>query len=270
MLGKTPTKRKYSGPGDQTQQPKRPKKSLADDLICPISLELPLDPVTAEDGRVYDRESIEEHFKTTNQGTLKSPITREKMGSKLLPAIQHRNTIEALIDAHIIEKGLATKWRQRMHQKKQMDKLFKKAEAGDGEAMYNIGYNFERGQDGFKRDPKLAFPWFKRASEAGHVLSTAVIGNCYLQGFAVDKCLYKGIMFVTTGANKGSPWAAYLLGMAFADGQHGVTVDRSVAIHWLRQALKNQTTTMLSAVNIRETIQKLKELKAKQGSFTSP
>ena len=30
------------------------QKSVADDLVCPITHELPFDPVTAADGRVYD------------------------------------------------------------------------------------------------------------------------------------------------------------------------------------------------------------------------
>ena len=35
----------------------------ADELVCPITHELPVDPVTAEDGRVYERSAIEEWLK---------------------------------------------------------------------------------------------------------------------------------------------------------------------------------------------------------------
>ena len=44
---------------------KHPKKSPSDDLICPITLELPWEPVTAEDGRVYEKEAIEQHIEQT-------------------------------------------------------------------------------------------------------------------------------------------------------------------------------------------------------------
>lgn len=48
-------------------------------LICPISLDLLLDPVIASDGITYNRKSIEIHFMTSDT----SPVTREKMTKKL-------------------------------------------------------------------------------------------------------------------------------------------------------------------------------------------
>ncbi|CAB9504388.1 expressed unknown protein [Seminavis robusta] len=95
--------------GQQNQQQaanNAPRSLQADDLICPISLELPWEPVMAEDGRVYERECIEDHIKN-NPWDLRSPITRARMGTRLLPAIQHRNTIETLVESGAIEEELA-------------------------------------------------------------------------------------------------------------------------------------------------------------------
>eukprot|EP00966_Prymnesium_polylepis_P012622 289710-Prymnesium_polylepis.1 len=36
--------------------------SMADEWVCPFTFELPLDPVTAADGRTYERCAIEEHI----------------------------------------------------------------------------------------------------------------------------------------------------------------------------------------------------------------
>ena len=47
-------------------------------LLCPITLELPVDPVVAEDGNVYERNAIEAQLKVR----LKSPLTNEPMGTK--------------------------------------------------------------------------------------------------------------------------------------------------------------------------------------------
>ena len=94
---------------DNIRQPaKRAKKSFADDLICPITLELPWEPVMAEDGRVYDRPAIEKHIKN-HTDDLKSPVTNEEMGKKLLPAVQHRNIIETAIEMGAMDKDLAAK-----------------------------------------------------------------------------------------------------------------------------------------------------------------
>ena len=35
---------------------------VAEEYVCPITAELPIDPVTAEDGRCYERCAIEEWF----------------------------------------------------------------------------------------------------------------------------------------------------------------------------------------------------------------
>jgi hypothetical protein len=88
------------------------KKSPADDLICLITLELPWDPVMAEDGRVYERNAIEEHF-NQHQGALKSPITNKEMGQRLVRAPQIKSLIETLIENGGLDGELAVTWTAR-------------------------------------------------------------------------------------------------------------------------------------------------------------
>ena len=40
---------------------------VAEEYVCPITAELPVDPVTAEDGRCYERCAIEEWFERQAQ-----------------------------------------------------------------------------------------------------------------------------------------------------------------------------------------------------------
>ena len=62
-------------------------------LVCAITQELPLDPVTAEDGNIYERSAIEEWLSRQQ----KSPMTNQPMGTKLLPAFQIRSMIETMV-----------------------------------------------------------------------------------------------------------------------------------------------------------------------------
>ena len=62
--------------------------SLADNYLCPIAL-YPTDPVTAEDGKIYERAAIE---KWRSQKAT-SPSTNKKIGKKLFPAPQAKSTI---------------------------------------------------------------------------------------------------------------------------------------------------------------------------------
>ena len=64
---------------------------VAEEYVCPITAELPIDPVTAEDGRCYERCAIEEWFVRQPQPQVKSPVTNEPMGKRLFSAVQLRN-----------------------------------------------------------------------------------------------------------------------------------------------------------------------------------
>ncbi|CAB9527688.1 Sel1 domain protein repeat-containing protein [Seminavis robusta] len=219
--------------------------SLTDDLICPISLELPCDPVIAEDGRIYDRPSIEEHFQS-HRGDLKSPITNEQMGIKLLPAVQHRNTIETLVAAGVIWGDLAAKWIEKVKEKKDTEELLKKANSGNADAMYEAGARNFYGLHGFKQDFKLGIQWYTKAHRAGNVRATVLLGGYYLNGFGVTKCCTKGMVYMSVAAGQGSNIAAYTLGMAFANGRHGFNVDKAEAIHWLGKATEDSPHDCLS------------------------
>ena len=212
-------------------------KSVAHDLTCPITLELPFDPVTAEDGRVYERSAIEEHFKGKTVAQLKSPMTNERMGKRLFPAVQIKNMIETLIETSVITGDLAANWKKKEKQKKHMEDLLKMAESGNGDDMYRVGVYYERGTMGFQKDLKLAYSWYKRTHAAGNVKGTANLGKCYLLGSGVAKCHAKGIMFLGIAAAEGSNLAACFLGLALSQGKWGFPVDHKEAIHWLQKAL---------------------------------
>jgi U-box domain/Sel1 repeat len=243
-------------------QNKRQKKYPADDLICPITLELPWDPVVASDGRVYDRSAIQEHIKC-HQGHFRSPITNQIMAKRLLPAPQIKSLIETLVENGVIGGDVASKWNEKVKEQKRMEDLLKKAEGGDDEAMYNIGVHYELGTCGFKEDEKLAVKWFTKSHEAGNVTGTAVLGEYLCQGYGgVAKCHSTGIAYLGRAAAEGSDMAAYFLGMAWADGTFGLKVNKNEAIYWLEKAAGECIHANLSEVCKNEAKQKLNALKA--------
>ncbi|CAB9504392.1 repeat-containing protein [Seminavis robusta] len=241
------------------QQPQHPKKSPADGLICPISLELPWEPVMAEDGRVYESVWIESHI-TNNQWDLRSPVTNQPMGNRLFPAIQHRNAIENLVKSGAIFGALAANWNEKVQKKKEMDDLLKKAEGGDGHAMYIAGLHYDQGANGFKPNLQWAFHWFKRSHDSRYTKGTALLGWYFLNGFGVTPHPSLGFIHLTNAANQGSNNAAYQLGMSFATGSFGLTVDYAEAVYWfersiwecphdhLSDACKNHAQQMLNSI----------------------
>ena len=56
-------------------------KGAAAEYVCPLTLELLVDPVMAKDGRIYERS----HILAWLSRNATSPITREPMGTELTP-----------------------------------------------------------------------------------------------------------------------------------------------------------------------------------------
>ncbi len=59
--------------------------------------------------------------------------------------------------------------------------LVERAQGGDAEAQYNLGVMYDNGE-GVAENPKVAFRWYYRAGQAGHVLAQATLGGMYMFG----------------------------------------------------------------------------------------
>ena len=110
-----PPKRAAEESQAETQACKRYRQAIddvADEYVCPITAELPLDPVTVEDGRCYERCAIEEWFAKQPRPQVKSPVTNEPMGRRLVPAVQVRNSLKRLVESGAISGSKADAWKQ--------------------------------------------------------------------------------------------------------------------------------------------------------------
>ena len=90
---------KHAASPDEKEDNKKLRSAIdqvAEDYLCPIGQELPVDPVTAEDGRIYERTEIQRHIEQ-RADNLRSPMTNEAMGTKLLPSAQTRSMIRTLV-----------------------------------------------------------------------------------------------------------------------------------------------------------------------------
>jgi len=110
-----PPKRK-AGDADTAAELKKCRSAidaLADEFICPITQELPIDPVMAEDGRVYEWSAIESWLARAGQQA-RSPVTNEPMGPHLLPALQVRNNIKGMVQSGALSGSKADGWKARL------------------------------------------------------------------------------------------------------------------------------------------------------------
>lgn len=197
-------------------------------LICPLTKSLPIDPVMAEDGRVYERSAIMQFL--TQQ--LKSPTTGRAMGAYLVTAHSIRDMIRGMVESGALTGEKLGAWTTRLANEERMAQMRRKADAGDGFAMYELGAAYHHGGKGFDQNLALAVEWYGKSRDAGDLSGTAALGQCYAESVGVRQCKVRASMLLGIAADQGSQAAAYLLGTYFADGSHGFPQDFELARSW--------------------------------------
>ncbi len=214
---------------DETAHDFRRHKSATEEafaeLVCPITFSLPVDPVIAEDGNVYERSAIEEWLKQQR----KSPVTNLAMGVKLLPALRVKNMIRTMVSSGTLTGDKVDAWKLKLKEEEEVAEMRRKAEAGDGEAMYNLGFWYENGEKGLAMDDAKAFEWYEKSHEAGDAGGTCCLGRCYLWGYGVPKCLVRANTLMGQATERGSQLACINLGDAYAKGRLGFPKDEKMA-----------------------------------------
>ena len=218
---------------------------VAEEFVCPLTLSLPLDPVIASDGKLYDREAISEHIrrKPPAGGVLRSPVTNQPLTStELIPAHQARSAIERLIETGAVGDDLADRWVR--HQRDQHDAqvVKRRAEGGDVAAMRLLAGLYHHGQRGVERDVAESARWFRRAAEGGDACAMVMLGLFHVVGEVVEKNVTHGVSLVSVAAGMGSDFAALYLSKWYATGDHGLPKDLTKAKYWSRRILDGTCT----------------------------
>jgi hypothetical protein len=214
---------------DETGRELRKTKSAVNEamneFLCPITFSLPVDPVMAEDGKVYERSAIEEWLKQQH----KSPVTNLAMGTKLLPALQVKNMIRTMVASGALTGDKVDAWKLKLEEEGEVAETRRKAEAGEGWAMHDLGIWYKLGQKGLVKDKAKAFEWYKKSHEAGDASGTGGLGGCYLVGDGVPRCPVRGATLLSQAAERGSKSACCVLGRVYADGIWGFPKDETMA-----------------------------------------
>ena len=213
--------------------------AIAKEFICPITQELPISPVTAEDGKTYEETAIRDWF-SKKDGEPTSPSTGAVIGTKLLPAPQARNTIEALVESGAIEGEIAEAWQKKLEDETKVKVLRAKAEGGDGCAMFRLGSWYKFGRNGLAKDMAQARAWYERSAAARDPKGLACFGECLLAGVGGPKDNVLGLVNATEAAVLGTELGAYLLGQVFCKGICGLSKDKARARFWLKKIIDGE------------------------------
>ena len=245
--GAAPQRKRTADAAELASPREEHTQQIAEEFICPISQELPVKPVIAEDGRIYEEDHILKWFAMKREA--KSPTTGAVIGTKLIAAPQIRNTIEKLVNSGAIKGELAEAWQKASAKNLAIETRVKelrvKADAGDGEAMYELGIWYQcnsiRAGIQHSKDPSLtedtvqARAWFERSAAARNPKGLAVFGAYLVTGIGGPQDNVFGVMNLTQAAELGSQVGAHSLGKAFLNGLWGLPKDPARARYWLNR-----------------------------------
>jgi len=128
--------------------------------------------------------------------------------------------------------------------KKEMIKREKeRAELDDPIAIYNLGWNYSRGEGGLPQDLAKALELYHRAGELGDAKAYNSVGNTYHYGRGVEVDKEKAIHYWELAAMKGSVTARHNLGC-----KEGIVGNYNRALKHFMIAARNGLTDSLEAI----------------------
>lgn len=182
--------------------------------------------------------------------TKKHGNKKNRKGSKEKPAVEEKAQPAAEEAAVPLKHAAATKTEEAAEAYAKGDYAHaagiwrNQAEAGDGQAMNNLGVLYDLGQ-GVERDTGLALRWFAQSAKTGHASGMSNYGRMLEQGRGIAANPEEAARWFDLAARQGQPEAQYNLGMLYELGR-GVQKDDRAAAAWYSRAAAQQQTEALA------------------------
>jgi len=202
----------------------------AGEFVCPITHALPVDPVTAEDGHVYERSAILDWF---SKGRRTSPMTNETIGTRLISAVQVRNIIERMVRSGAVTGDKAEPWIERIKGIDEVKVAQTQAQNGCSTAMGRLAFIYARGSPSIEKDTSKALQWATQGAYKGDAQSMNVLAAIFVDKGTPHQA--EAIHWRTRAAENGYEHACYVLGTCFKIGQCGLPQDHKLAAQWYKK-----------------------------------
>ena len=206
--------------------------------------ELPISPVVAQDGRIYERSQIDQCFDSKpGAGKVPSPLTQKPMGRKYVSAPNIKNHIESMVMNGYIDGYLAEKWKEKFALKKRLGELMEKAEKKrplSNVDMKSLGEWCLVGNSevGFQKNFKMALQMFETLHLGGDPEGTAQLGRMFYNGQGCTPNPQKGLAYLGMARAKRSSLGTYYLAECFAYPKFGFPVDVAEACTCYKLSLR--------------------------------
>ena len=118
--------------------------------------------------------------------------------------------------------------------RKQVEEIKAKAEAGDAHSEFELAHRYYNGE-GVVKDPAEALKWYRKAADQNIAEAQFNLGLSYCNGDGVVKNYVEAVKWFRKAAEQNLAEAQYNLGSCYANGA-GVAKDLAEAVKWWRKA----------------------------------
>jgi len=224
--------------------------SISEELVCPISQELMVDPVFTSDGVTYERKEIETWFQQNDT----SPATNLRLDSKtLISNISAKNTIAKLLASGELEQKVCEDWEERKRDLERAvdliraQKLFdqgiihRAAKLGHPEAQGVMAWRCYFGKSGHAKDDVKTVYWAQKAAAGGDADGQYRLGNAYLCALGgLEKNYSFSVKWFSKAAEQGCVSSMNNLGIIYECGGNGITRNLETAVSWFRKTAEEE------------------------------
>lgn len=165
--------------------------------LCDQS-KLPIDPVIADDGIIYERQTLESN---ANVGFYPSSQLKRVIEILIASGKLDEKYVEGrgkdILESNASEDDVKSK------QTIDLATIKAKAEEGDTDSMVELGELYLN-DEVMQRDTKTAYSWFALASEEEHEMATARKADCLLAGLGVKQDKDEGYQILVEASSEGS------------------------------------------------------------------
>ena len=164
-----------------------------------------------------------------------SPLTNESMGERLIPALQVKNAIATMVKSGALSGDKCEAWTKKLKREKAVAGIRAKADAGDVDAMNNLGVWYRYGFNGLAEDQSMAFYWFKRGADLDDPAALSNLADCYYEGRGTEKDPTQYAIKLTQAALLGDSHAIYSMATNYYVGDNGFKKSASDALCWAKK-----------------------------------
>ena len=88
-------------------------RKIAAEFVCPLTQELPVNPVIASDGHVYEQSAFQQLVSVAKAENkpLRSPITKQKMRRRAYPVHSSKNVIGHVVKSGTLDESMCSNWK---------------------------------------------------------------------------------------------------------------------------------------------------------------